>query len=331
LRRGACLKRIMILAESVAEARFFAAKIERRTGGRIRSVACAALPGSLDRPANIELPWLRQVLAAHSIDHVVLVGTNCPNGACALAQGRLQSAGIDTIILPGAQAPLRTQRPAWQADPSLDLLRTIALPLGDGQAAFKRTFDIISAGAALIALAPVFAGVAIAIKLDSVGPVFFKQIRVGLNGNEFLMWKFRTMHVQMEDPTCRRQTSRNDVRVTRVGRTLRRTSLDELPQLFNVLWGDMSVVGPRPHADGMTVDGRSMSELAQGYSERLQLKPGITGWAQVNGCRGEITSPRQLRRRIALDCYYIENWSPAMDVMIIFRTISLMIGDRHAY
>jgi lipopolysaccharide/colanic/teichoic acid biosynthesis glycosyltransferase len=147
----------------------------------------------------------------------------------------------------------------------------------------------------------------------------------------FDIWKFRTMHHHMADAKAGRQTSRDDRRVTRVGRFLRRTSLDELPQLMNVLRGHMSIVGPRPHALGMTVAGKDMTDLAEGYNARHMMKPGITGWAQVNGCRGEIDSERKLRRRLALDCHYIENWSLRADARIILRTAALIAFDRHAY
>ena len=137
--------------------------------------------------------------------------------------------------------------------------------------------------------------------------------------------------MHLEDQAARRQTSRNDKRVTRIGRFLRRTSLDELPQFVNVLAGDMSIVGPRPHALGMTVAGRAVTDLVPGYAERHRMKPGITGWAQVNGCRGEVDGPRKLRRRVALDCYYIHNWSLLIDLWVMLRTAAILFIDRHAY
>jgi polysaccharide biosynthesis protein PslA len=145
------------------------------------------------------------------------------------------------------------------------------------------------------------------------------------------VWKFRTMYHNARDERAVQQTSRYDRRVTRVGRILRRFSLDELPQLINVIQGDMSVVGPRPHALGMTSVGLPMTEVLEEYAARHRLKPGITGWAQVNGCRGEVDSHEKLRRRVALDCYYIDNWSLSFDLWVIVRTMALLLFDEGAY
>jgi exopolysaccharide biosynthesis polyprenyl glycosylphosphotransferase len=328
LRRGACLERIVVLAESAAAARYFAARIERRTGGRLRTAACAAMPGA---PAGVTVGWVRQTLASGAVDRVFLIDTGGPDTLCAVGGERLRAAGIDVIMLSAAPASGQVPAGGRAADPALHGLWTLTRPLSAEQAALKRGFDIVTAVAALLALSPIMAGIALAIKCDSEGPVFFRQQRLGLDGQVFRMWKFRSMRAEQQDVYCRHQTSRDDRRVTRVGRLLRRTSLDELPQLFNVLLGDMSIVGPRPHAIGMKVAGRAMQELASGYAERHQMKPGITGWAQVNGCRGELTDTRKLRRRVALDCHYIENWSFLGDIAIMLRTITLMLGDRHAY
>jgi len=147
----------------------------------------------------------------------------------------------------------------------------------------------------------------------------------------FRVWKFRTMYHDGAGGGPLLQTRRNDKRVTRVGRLLRRTSLDELPQLFNVIRGEMSIVGPRPHAQTMTTAGQPLHALLQSYSSRHRIKPGITGWAQVNGCRGEVHTEAKLRERVALDCHYIENWSVALDAWIILRTVGLVLFDRGAY
>jgi lipopolysaccharide/colanic/teichoic acid biosynthesis glycosyltransferase len=159
----------------------------------------------------------------------------------------------------------------------------------------------------------------------------FRQIRLGFHDRMFRVWKFRTMYHDETNGGPLRQTRRNDERITRVGRLLRRTSLDELPQLFNVLRGEMSIVGPRPHAQAMTTAGRPLHSLLQSYASRHRIKPGITGWAQVNGCRGEVDTENKLRERVALDCHYIENWSVALDAWIILRTVGLVLFDRDAY
>jgi lipopolysaccharide/colanic/teichoic acid biosynthesis glycosyltransferase len=161
--------------------------------------------------------------------------------------------------------------------------------------------------------------------------VFFRQEREGYHNHTFWLWKFRTMYHDRRDPLARRQTSRNDARVTRVGRILRRLSLDELPQLINVMRGEMSIIGPRPHALGMTAVGSALHQVTEDYPARYRLKPGITGWAQVNGCRGEIDTHEKLRRRVYLDCYYIDNWSLSLDLWVMVRTAALLFFDADAY
>jgi Undecaprenyl-phosphate glucose phosphotransferase len=184
------------------------------------------------------------------------------------------------------------------------------------QRAVKRAFDLCIALAAVILLLPVFLIVALTIKFDSAGPVFFQQRRGGYNGRRFAILKFRTMSV-MEDGTNVQQAQANDRRVTRVGRILRRLSIDELPQLVNVLKGDMSLVGPRPHA---IAHDDIYAGLIGRYPARHNVKPGITGWAQVNGCRGETAEIEQMRQRIAFDLDYIRTWSLWLDLRILART-----------
>jgi undecaprenyl-phosphate galactose phosphotransferase/putative colanic acid biosynthesis UDP-glucose lipid carrier transferase len=189
-------------------------------------------------------------------------------------------------------------------------------PLTKNEMAAKRLFDVVIASAMLVVLFPLLLVAAVAVKLETHGPIVFKQRRRGFNGREFVIHKFRTMRV-MEDGDKIRQASRRDPRVTRLGRLLRRSSIDELPQLFNVLSGDMSLVGPRPHA---IAHDREYGELVGNYAFRHQVKPGITGWAQVNGFRGETAHVDQMRRRIELDVWYINNWTVALDFQILART-----------
>lgn len=184
----------------------------------------------------------------------------------------------------------------------------------------------------LIFIAPLMAAIAIAIKIDSEGPVFFRQKRYGFNNNPIEVWKFRTMYVG--DPTGMsdfQQATKDDPRITPVGRFLRRSSLDELPQFFNVLLGNMSIVGPRPHAVAHTHKGLQFEEIIEHYAARHRVKPGITGWAQVNGWRGETDTIEKLKKRVEYDLYYIENWSIFFDIWIIFKTIILILKDRNAY
>ncbi|SFA78306.1 Undecaprenyl-phosphate glucose phosphotransferase [Poseidonocella pacifica] len=196
----------------------------------------------------------------------------------------------------------------------------------------KRLFDIFFASIALIPALPIMLGAAIAIRLDSKGPIFFHQRRHGYSDRTIEILKFRSMYHDSADPNARNVVTRGDPRVTRVGRILRRTSIDELPQLFNVLRGDLSLVGPRPHAiNAVSSQKERFTRIVDGYSARHRLPPGITGWAQINGWRGEIDDPEKLRARFEHDLYYIENWSIWLDLKILFRTPLSLLDGRSAY
>ena len=183
----------------------------------------------------------------------------------------------------------------------------------------------------LLLIAPLLIAIAILIKLDSRGPVFFRQRRYGYNNRLFEVFKFRTMHHDQRDEKGEQLTRRNDARITPVGRFLRRTSLDELPQFFNVLRGDMSIVGPRPHATAAKAGEVLYQDAVRYYSARHRMKPGITGWAQVNGWRGETETIEQIRQRVEYDLHYIENWSILFDLEIIFRTLLVVVVNRNAF
>jgi Undecaprenyl-phosphate glucose phosphotransferase len=191
----------------------------------------------------------------------------------------------------------------------------------------KRTIDLVVAGLALLLLLPLFVMTAIAIKLDSPGPVIFRQRRSGFNGRQFQIMKFRTMSV-LEDGDTVVQAQPNDARITRVGAWLRRTSIDELPQLFNVLQGNMSLIGPRPHA--LAHDDEFTSVVAK-YAYRHHVKPGITGWAQINGFRGQTTTVDDIEKRVELDLWYIDNWSLTLDFKIAVMTAIRVIQGENAY
>lgn len=199
-------------------------------------------------------------------------------------------------------------------------------PLTAIECASKRTIDLIGAAFALIIFAPLLAAAAIAIKLDSSGPIFFRQQRCGFNGRVFQIRKFRTMHV-LEDGPVIVQAKPVDQRVTRVGKWLRRTSFDELPQLLNVLDGSMSLVGPRPHA--LAHDGQ-FDKLVRNYAFRRRVKPGLTGWAQVHGCRGPTPTAAMVERRVQYDLWYIDNWSLRQDLAILMRTPLEVLRGRNA-
>jgi lipopolysaccharide/colanic/teichoic acid biosynthesis glycosyltransferase len=173
--------------------------------------------------------------------------------------------------------------------------------------------------------------IAVAIRLDSPGPVLFWQWRRGLHGKPIRVYKFRSMYNDLEDKACKQQTTPHDPRVTRVGRFLRRHSLDELPQLFNVLRGDMSLVGPRPHALEMSVNGQPLECVTETYRYRYSIKPGITGWAQVNGCRGQLNTIEKVVRRVEHDLHYIQNWSLILDLKILTLSVACTLGDEAAF
>jgi lipopolysaccharide/colanic/teichoic acid biosynthesis glycosyltransferase len=183
----------------------------------------------------------------------------------------------------------------------------------------------------LLMVSPLMLMIALAIKLESRGSVLFTQPRLGLNGSIIHVLKFRTMYAHCEDRQASTQTSRGDPRVTRVGAFLRAHSFDELPQLFNVLCGNMSVVGPRPHALATTVAGHELEFVVPNYMARQQVRPGMTGWAQVCGWRGNLDSIEKAVRRIEHDLYYIDNWSLRLDMWIILRTIRIVVRDRAAF
>ncbi len=191
---------------------------------------------------------------------------------------------------------------------------------------FKRLMDLLLGGLALVLLSPVMLITAFAVRLDSPGPILFRQIRYGERGQSIHVYKFRSMYVDDDGPL--RQVSRSDPRVTRVGKFLRRTSLDELPQLLNVLAGSMSLVGPRPHA---VAHNELYRQQINGYMLRHSIKPGITGWAQVNGLRGETDTLDKMQRRLEYDRYYITHWSLSLDVRILFITVWTVIRGNNAY
>jgi Undecaprenyl-phosphate glucose phosphotransferase len=204
-------------------------------------------------------------------------------------------------------------------------------PLRGWGAVVKRLEDIVLASILLVVSLPVFAVIALAVWLDSPGPIIFRQRRHGWNNQSFDVLKFRTMRWMPSASSALVQTSREDDRIARVGRLLRRTSLDELPQLFNVLKGDMSLVGPRPHAVDMRTEDRLGHEIVDEYAHRHRVKPGITGWAQVNGCRGATQTAEQVRRRVELDLFYAENWSVLLDLKILLKTLACVIGGENAF
>ncbi len=204
-------------------------------------------------------------------------------------------------------------------------------PIADWDAIMKRGFDLLFASMALVVLSPLMIATAIAIKLESRGPIFFRQKRHGFNNVMIDVWKFRSLRHEMRDESCAKAVTRDDKRVTRVGRVIRKTSIDELPQLFNVLCGSLSLVGPRPHVVNAQTNNRLWDSVVDGYFARHKVKPGVTGWAQINGWRGEIDEDEKLQERVNHDLYYIENWSLLLDLYILFVTPFKLLNTENAY
>lgn len=205
------------------------------------------------------------------------------------------------------------------------------VPFSGWSGVFKWVEDKVLASIMLVLLAPLLALVAVVIKLNSPGPVLFHQKRFGFNNQLIEVYKFRTMHHHMRDENADQLTSKDDARVTSVGKFLRRSSIDELPQLINVLKGEMSLVGPRPHATGAKAGNRLYQEVVADYAARHKVKPGITGWAQISGWRGETDTEEKITKRVEHDLYYIENWSVLLDFKILFLTIFTGLGGKNAY
>lgn len=195
----------------------------------------------------------------------------------------------------------------------------------------KNVVDFLLSVGILIFSFPLFCILSLAIAFTSKGPIIFRQSRIGLNGTCFDIYKFRTMYIEQEDKLAHKQTERYDPRVTSVGRILRKTSLDELPQIFNVIRGEMSLVGPRPHALGMTVEDSPAEDSVPFYSGRYRMKPGITGLAQVNGSRGAVHKKQEMVERIQYDNYYIENWTLMLDLKILIKTSVCLLRCKNVY
>ncbi|WP_022681753.1 undecaprenyl-phosphate glucose phosphotransferase [Sphingobium bisphenolivorans] len=278
--------------------------------GTSQDLVTAIRMGAIDQ-VIIALPWaaearLRQIVAALSITPVQI--------RLAPEKAGFAYARMPVMLL--GELPVMTLHEK---------------PIHGSRILEKWAEDRLLSLALLIVLAPLFLLIALAIKIESRGPIFFVQRREGFNCSDFRIFKFRSMYVHRCQSDDIVQASRHDARVTRVGALLRKTSLDELPQLLNVLLGDMSLVGPRPHAPSTRAGGKLFSEVLTSYVARHKVKPGLTGWAQVCGWRGETDTEDKLIKRVEHDLYYIENWSIWFDLYILLRTVAAVIGGRRAY
>jgi Undecaprenyl-phosphate glucose phosphotransferase len=275
------------------------------------------------------LPDARQLIAdcrpLRADDIIILISQQEIPSALALASD-LSELPVDVHVVPVGTLELMAVSRITQFG-NMVTMRILQSPLSHLSRAVKRAFDVVTAVAALILLSPLLIVVSLAIKLDSRGPVLFRQTRHGYNNEPIRVLKFRSMTV-MEDGGNFTPVTRHDPRVTRLGRFLRRTNIDELPQLFNVLVGDMSIVGPRPHA---TAQNEVFAELISSFSRRHNVKPGITGWAQVNGFRGDTDTLEKMQRRVEHDLYYIDHWSFLFDLRIIILTAVSRVAYLNAY
>ncbi len=235
------------------------------------------------------------------------------------------------IKLPARATSIRFSPKTYSHVGSVAMIDLYDKPIADWGTISKWLFDKTLAAVALILLAPIMAVVALAIRYDSGGPVLFKQKRYGFNNDLIEVYKFRSMYADMCDAKAARLVTKEDPRVTRVGRFIRKTSLDELPQLFNVLTGNLSLVGPRPHAVSAKAANRLYDQVVDGYFARHKVKPGITGWAQINGWRGETDTVEKIEQRVACDLYYIENWSILLDLYILLKTPLSLLKSDNAY
>jgi polysaccharide biosynthesis protein PslA len=299
--------------------------------GVVRHVANApARENLLGLPHFGDIDVLERMIRQDAVD-TVLVALPWSSGEQTRAIiDRISMAPVDVYIYPGMNG---LNLPLRRAPRTLDLplLMACTRPIVGWGALLKRAEDVVLSLGLLIFISPVMLGIAGVIKSTSKGPVFFRQRRLGYNNRVIEVLKFRSMYTHLSDANATQQASRGDKRVTPFGAWLRRTSLDELPQLLNVLQGDMSLVGPRPHALATTAGGLALEEAVPVYSSRHRVKPGITGWAQVNGYRGALDSVEKIVHRVNHDLYYIENWSLAFDLKILWRTARLVFADDNAF
>jgi len=284
----------------------------------------------LDMPAQ-SIERLLELSKYRTLDWIVIAASDAENDKLEAIVARLRGTSAQIAFAP-PQAALQSSRTTLDfAGNGMPLILLADRPIKRWDALLKTAEDALLGWLLALLLLPVFAFIALLIRLDSPGPIIFKQRRHAFNNTEFDIYKFRTMRWRPEPGSDLQQTARDDARVTRIGSFLRRTSLDELPQIINVLRGEMSLVGPRPHAVNMRTENRLGWEITDRYAHRHRVKPGMTGWSQVNGARGATDTTAQLQKRIDLDLYYIDHWSLAMDVKILLMTVKTVLKQTNAY
>lgn len=292
-----------------------------------------------DRPTQksvLSLPFLggsddlARLARAGQVDQVLISVRNLPPARLQEIMERLNSVCVDISLIPDQAVDLAPEYRVRLLG-TLPVLTLWQRPWRDVSGLLKRLEDVVLASVALLIVSPIMLIAAALIKLTSAGPVFFVQPRIGFNNEVIQVLKFRSMYVTQSDLVGLQTTTKADPRVTPIGRILRRLSIDELPQLLNVLKGDMSMVGPRPHATHMRVGDLFYQEAVKGYAGRHRVKPGITGLAQVKGLRGEIRTLERARKRVELDQHYINNWSVWLDLWILVLTVRAVFLDSDAY
>lgn len=286
-------------------------------------------PDPLDLPKESLIGTLKELpeyVSRYRIDVVYIALPAEDDEALVTLIGKLQDTTACVYFVPNILMFNLMQARTYEVH-GIPLIAVWEIPLSSLQHALKRLIDIVLASIVIIFLLPLMALIALGVKRSSPGPILFKQRRYGLNGREIIIYKFRSMKV-MEDGDTISQATRNDSRTTRFGAFLRRTSLDELPQFINVLQGRMSIVGPRPHA---VAHNEQYRKLISGYMLRHKVKPGITGWAQIHGLRGETDTLDKMKQRVEYDLQYLKNWSLGLDLMIIFKTALVFFQNHNAY
>jgi exopolysaccharide biosynthesis polyprenyl glycosylphosphotransferase len=293
------------------------------------SVSCDGLDDRNLRGHAAAAHSMCELLRLAAIDTVLIASPRDGQAGVAAILRTLRAVPVDIWLVPDSRLFEGAGTAPRHGD--LPYTRLRGRPLSIAQQAAKKAEDMIAGTVLLLLAAPVMLAIAAAIKLESSGPILFCQQRRGYGERLITVLKFRTMYEAMRDDHAAQQTVRGDRRITRVGRLLRRLSLDELPQLINVMRGEMSVVGPRPHALQTKAAGQLFDAVVEDYASRHRVKPGITGWAQVNGWRGETDTVEKIVKRVEFDLHYIANWSLARDLAIICKTVVRMPADRKAY
>ena len=310
-------------------------ELERLPHLRVIGVAddrAVAAPGSLvaGLPFLGGFPELVALTQAGAIDQVLITIPNLNQGRFDQIVEAFSGVSVDICLMPRESMVLSNKYQVSYIGSS-PVFSIWERPVRDVDVLLKWLEDKLVAVSALILLSPILLLAAVAIKATSKGPIMFVQPRFGFNNVTISVLKFRSMYADSEDRSGAKRTQMHDPRVTSVGRVIRKLSIDELPQLWNVLRGDMSIVGPRPHATAMKVGDRFYFDAVRGYAARHRVKPGITGLAQVRGLRGEIATIERARKRVDYDRFYIDNWSLMLDFRIMFETMFKLVGDKNAY